>query len=338
MPAPLPARFLRALPLDSHSNSGFCKKQKRLLCSDPNPAIGIRVQIMTAPRGNPGRWSPTVRRQRLAHVLAQLRERDGRSAAQVAELLGVAESTVTRLENAKHLTLPKPTLIDRLLDVYGADSDTRDKVAVLVADARERDWWHRYKTGLPTASATYLGLEGETAVQRMFQPGLLPGILQTVAYATAVLPEQVPDLPDDQISEFAAERYRHHQQLLTGPDPVRLWVVLGEPALRQAVGGPEVMVEQLGYLQQLLQRPNITVVVLPLAAGAHAGLSPFTILTFPEPTDPEMAYLPNPLGGHWVKGGDVDDLRGVFEEILQRACDRAATLELIESAAADFAR
>lgn len=292
---------------------------------------------MSGARGNPERrWSPAVRRQRLAHVLANLRDQDKRSAAEVAQILGVAESTVTRLENPKHLTLPKQGLIDRLLDIYDADDDTRRAVTALVLEARERDWWHRYKAGLPAASATYLGLEGETAVQRMFQPGLLPGILQTTAYASAVLPEQVPNLPDDQISEFAAERHRHHQQLLTGPDPVRLWVVLGEPALRQAVGGPAVMVEQLEYLQQLMERPNITVVVLPLAAGAHAGLSPFTILTFPEPTDPEMAYLPNPLGGHWIKGGDVDDLHAVFEEILQRACDRAATLDLIQAAAAAF--
>jgi transcriptional regulator with XRE-family HTH domain len=292
---------------------------------------------MTAPRGNTGRWSPTVRRQRLAHVLAQLRERDGRSAAQVADELGVAESTVTRLENPKHLTLPKPVLIDRLLDVYEADDTTRRKVAVLVAEARERDWWHPFKAGIHAASATYLGCEGEAAVQRMFQPALMPGILQTATYATVLLPEQLPDLPAAQIPEFAAERYRRHQQLLTGPDPVRLWVVLGEAAIRQTVGGPAVMAEQLQHLHGLMQLPTVTVAVLPLTAGAHPGLGPFTILTFPEPTDPEMAYLPDPLGGHWAKDRrSVDHLLQTFEELLLVHPDRDANLRMVAETAEEF--
>lgn len=293
---------------------------------------------MSGVRGNTGRWSPTVRRQRLAHVLARLRERDGRSAAQVAEALGVAESTVTRLENPKHLTLPKPGLIERLLDVYAAEDTIRSAIAVLVAEARERDWWHRYKAGIPQAFATYLGLEGEIAVLRMFQPALVPAALATVDYATVSFCEQLPNLPEEDVVAFVAERHKRHQQLLAGPDPVRVWAVLGEAALRQAVGGPEVMAAQLLHLKRLMELPNVTLTVLPLEAGAHPGVGPFTVLTFPEPADPEAAYLPDPLGGHWVKGAAVDDLRAVFEEVLLRAADRDATIDLIERAAADFAR
>ena len=292
---------------------------------------------MTAPRGNPGRWSPTVRRQRLAHVLAQLRERDGRSAAQVAEALGVAESTVTRLETPKHLALPKPDLINRLLDVYSADDDTRHKVAVLVVEARQRDWWHRYKSGIPAAFGTYLGLEGEVAALRVFQPALIPAVLATVDYATVSLCEQLPDLLEEDVVAFVAERHQHHLNLLTGPDPVRVWAVLGEAALRQTVGGAAVMAGQMLHLQQLMERPNVTITVLPYTAGAHAGVGPFTVLTFPEPADPEAAYLPDPLGGHWVRGASVDDLRAVFEEVLALAVDRGETIALIEEVAAGYA-
>ncbi|MGI5423038.1 helix-turn-helix domain-containing protein [Actinomadura luteofluorescens] len=292
---------------------------------------------MSGVRGNTGRWSPTVRRQRLAHVLAQLRERDGRTAAQIAELLGVAETTVTRLENPKHLTLPKAGLIERVLDIYGADDDTRRAVAALVVEARQRDWWHRYKPGLPPAFGTYLGLEGEVAVLRMFQSALIPAALATVDYATGLLCEQLPDLPEEEVCAFVAERHQRHLNLLSGPDPVRVWVVLGEAALRQAVGGPAVMAGQMLHLQRLMNLPNVTLTVLPLAAGAHPGVGPFTVLTFPEPADPEMAYLPDPLGGHWVKGRSVDDLRGVFEEILALAVDRAETIALIEEVAAGYA-
>lgn len=292
---------------------------------------------MRETRENPGRrWSPTVRRQRLAHVLARLRDQDGRSAAQVADALGVAESTVTRLETPKHLTLPKPDLITRLLDVYGADDDTRAAVAALVVEARQRDWWHRYKPGLPAAFTTYLGLEGEVASLRVFQAALIPAVIATAEYATVSLCEQLPNLPEEDVVAFVAERHERHLNLLIGPDPVRVWAVLGEAALRQAVGGPEVMAEQMRHLQRLAEYPNFTLTVLPFAAGAHAGVGPFALLTFPEPADPEMAYFPDPLGGHWAKGSDVEDLRAVFEEILLRTCDRDATLALIEEAAADF--
>lgn len=284
------------------------------------------------------RWSPTVRRQRLAHVLTNLRDQDGRTAAAVAEELGVAESTVTRLENPKHLTLPKQPLIDKLLDVYGADDDTRAAVAALVVEARQRDWWHRYKPGLPAALGTYLGLEGEIAALRLFQPALIPAVLATVDYATASFREQLPNLPEEDVAAFVAERHQRHLNLLTGPDPVRVWGVLGEAALRQAVGGSAVLAGQMLHLQRLMDLPNVTLTVLPLEAGAHPGVGPFTVLTFPQPADPESAYLPDPLGGHWVKGAAVDDLRAVFEEILQRACDRDATLHLIEEAAAEHTR
>jgi len=293
---------------------------------------------MTPVRGNPERrWSPTVRRQRLAHVLAELRDSAGRSAADIAAQLGVAESTVTRLENPKHLTLPKPEQIQRLLDLYGADGPTRERVQVLVEEARQRDWWHRYKAHIPPASALFLGLEAETTVQRMYNPTHIPGILQTPAYAAGLVGEQLPKLPNNELEGFAEERRRWEEHLLVGPDPIRLWVVLGEAALHHQVGGPATMAEQLDYLCEMAQRPNITVAVIPFEHGTHGGLAPFTLLRFSEPLDPETAYLPDPLGGHWIRDAQqVADLGGVFEDLLGLHPDLDKNLRLIAEAAARF--
>jgi len=292
---------------------------------------------MTAPRGNPERWSPTVRRRRLAQVLADLRTRDGRSAAEIAKELGVVESTVTRLEDPKHLRLPKPEQIGRLLDVYGADAATRERVQVLVEEARQRDWWHRYKAHIPPASATFLGLEAEATVQRMYNPVHIPGILQTPAYAAGLVGEQLPKLPNDQLKEFAEERRRWEGHLLVGPDPIRLWAVLGEAALHHQVGSPQVMAEQLDHLHELAQRSNITVTVVPFDHGSHGGLAPFTLLRFSDPLDPEMAYLPDPLGGHWIRDQHaVAELGGVFEDLLAVHPDKDQNLQMIALAAARF--
>lgn len=290
------------------------------------------------PAKAPARWSPAVRRQRLADVLADLRTRDGRSAATVAAALGVAESTVTRLENPRHLRLPKAALIGKLLDLYDADPATRDRVATLIAEARQKDWLHPYKAYLPAPFSSYLSLTPETAVQRIYQPLMLPGLLQTEAYATATCPARLPALPPEQVGAFAAELTRQHQHLLTGPDPVRLWLVLGEAALHQCVGGPKVMAEQLDHLYEVIQLPHVTATIVPFAAGAHPGTAPFAVLSFPQPTDPESAYLPDPLGGHWVRGAAVEQYRAVFEELLRLFPDRDENLKMVSQAAAAFRR
>jgi transcriptional regulator with XRE-family HTH domain len=293
---------------------------------------------MTEVRGNPERrWSPTVRRQRLAGVLADLRDRDGRTAEQIADALGVHKATVTRLENARHLALPKPDRIGRLLDVYGADDATRERVWALVDEARQRDWWQAYKPYLPAASATYLGLEAETVVQRIYQPGLIPGILQTRAYGEAILSEQLPALPEEQVAAFAAERFAWEQHLVVGPDPVHLKVVLGEAALLNQVGGPQVMVEQLDYLHRIVQLPHVRFFLAPFSNGVHGGLAPFTVLRFPEPTDPELGYLPDPLGGRLVRDRrEVDHLVKVFQELTLLQPDRDLNLQTITDAADRF--
>ncbi|TDD97662.1 helix-turn-helix domain-containing protein [Actinomadura rubrisoli] len=282
------------------------------------------------------RWSPAVRRQRLAGVLADLRDRDGRTAEQIASELGVAKTTVIRLENPRHLTLPKRELIERLLDVYRAGTATRKRVRDLVDEARQRDWWHPYKPYLRPAHTTYLGLEAETAVQRIYQPTLLPGLLQTAAYSAITVKEQHPALPEREAEAFTAERRARHERMLTGPDPIRLWAVLGEAALLQAVGGPRVMAEQLDYLHRMAQLPHVTITIVPFSAGAHEGLAPFVILTFPQPTDPELAYIPDPVG-HWVRTReDVDHLVGVFERLMLLLPDRDANLQMIAAAAQRF--
>jgi transcriptional regulator with XRE-family HTH domain len=293
---------------------------------------------MTEVRGNPERrWSPTVRRQRLAGVLAGLRDRDGRTAEQIADALGVHKATVTRLENVRHLALPKLDQIERLLDIYNADQATRERVRVLVDEARQRDWWQAYKPYLPSASATYLGLEAETVVQRIYQPTHIPGILQTPAYATGLVAEQLPKLPDPQLEGFAAERRRWEEHLLVGPDPIRLWVVLGEAALHHQIGPPQVMAEQFDHLHQMAERPNITIALVPFERGTHAGLAPFTLLRFSEPLDPEMAYLPDPLGGHWIRDQrSVADLGDVFEDLLGVHPDKDENLRMIAEAAERF--
>jgi hypothetical protein len=105
------------------------------------------------------------------------------------------------------------------------------------------------------------------------------------------------------------------QQVLARPDPPpRFSVVLGEGVLRRPVGGREVMLRQLEFLMHLPQdHPNVTIQVLPFAAGVHpAMVGPFTMLTFPDPDDLGVVDLENAAGSLFLE--EPHDIR-IYDEI-----------------------
>ncbi|MEV4530831.1 DUF5753 domain-containing protein [Streptosporangium sp. NPDC049304] len=84
------------------------------------------------------------------------------------------------------------------------------------------------------------------------------------------------------------------QTLLVQDMPLRFWVVLDEAVIRRPVGGPEVMRSQLKWLLDITDLPNVTIQVLPFAAGVHPGTNgAFEIMEFPEPADPDVVFMEN---------------------------------------------
>jgi Domain of unknown function (DUF5753) len=82
------------------------------------------------------------------------------------------------------------------------------------------------------------------------------------------------------------------QALLTKEDPLQLWAIMDEAALRRQVGGAEVMRAQLAAIATAASEPHITVQVIPFSAGAHAGMQgSFFLLDFPNPADPELVFI-----------------------------------------------
>lgn len=127
----------------------------------------------------------------------------------------------------------------------------------------------------------YVELEATATRLLSFDVQVVPGLLQTEAYARAVLlAGRHPN-----IDELVAARL-DRQRILTQPEPPLYWVVLDEGVLRRRVGGSAVMREQLKRLVEAATSPRIVLQVLPYDAGAHAGVDgPLTILSFDEGTD-----------------------------------------------------
>jgi hypothetical protein len=117
---------------------------------------------------------------------------------------------------------------------------------------------------------------------------------------------------------------------LTQDDPIDLWVVLDEAVVSRPVGGDEVMRDQLKRLVEASTLPNVTIQVLPFAAGAHAGMDgTFAILDFPDAEDPDVVFAENATGGLFLEKSD--ELRKyvfIFDQIRSTALspEKSATL------------
>ncbi|WP_406692105.1 helix-turn-helix transcriptional regulator [Saccharopolyspora sp. ID03-671] len=273
---------------------------------------------------------PTARRRRLGAHLAELRHAAGLTTADVAEFFGCTAQTIRNWERGTS-TMKKVELA-ALLDKYGAAADTRSQLEETRREGSKRGWWSTYK--LPEWFKPYVGLETDAAMVCNFEVELIPGLLQTESYAREIHSSgEHLTKPEDVEKRVAARLER--QKRLTGEHPLELRLVISEGALRRSVGGPDVMREQLRQLIDLGGLPNVILQVIPFSAGAHASMpSGFTVLTFAEQADPDVAYMDGPLGGHVIEDPhDVGTLRNLFDEVRAAALPQRESLSLVRTIA-----
>ena len=234
------------------------------------------------------RRSPTVRERRLARALRHLREEASLTIEDVAEKLEISPSTVSRMETAQVGVRPRDLRF--LLDMYEITDAERDQLLQIARERRQQQWWQEY-ADLPNIAVA--GLEEDASTIWQYSTQLVPGLLQTEAYARAVLGAIRLDSKPGDIDRRLDLRL-HRQALLTRADAPEYWVILDEAVVRRQVGGPSVMVEQLGHLTEVARLPNVTLQVLPFTSGEHAGMDgEFTILHYRESSDPDVVYIEN---------------------------------------------
>jgi transcriptional regulator with XRE-family HTH domain len=283
----------------------------------------------------PNGHSPTVRRRRLAAELRRLREERGRTIEHVARELEMHPTTLSRIETGRRGILPRD--LKPLLEVYGIVGDQKENLLILARQARQRGWWQSYGDLLPSEYSTLIGLEAEAGEIRTYQHQIVPGLLQTEDYARAVIRAFRRTDTDEEIEQRVRVRLERQARLSTDP-ALNLWVVLDEAVLRRTVSGPEVMRHQLQHLVEMARRRSVTLQVLPFAAGEHAAMtSPFVILRFPEPLDPDVVYLENHTGGLYVEEPpDVTRYTLVFDHLGAAALSPRESMAFIAQAAQDL--
>ena len=184
------------------------------------------------------RQTPTVRLRRLAAELRTLRTSSGLTRDAVVERTGINVATLYRIEHAR--VRPQTRTLRTLLDLYGADEQQQADLIALLRDARQRGWLHAYQSELPEQYTTYIGFEGEARSVWNYESLFVPGLLQTEDYARAVIRAVLPWASRDEV-ERRVEVRMERQDVLRNDNPLELWVIVDEAALRRQVGGQAVM-------------------------------------------------------------------------------------------------
>ncbi len=230
---------------------------------------------------------PTIRRRRLGSDLRRLREQRSLRLEEVASQLGVAPSTLSRIETGKAPT--RTSYLALMLDLYGVlDADQRRAFMDLAREGQRKGWWVGSDDLLPAGTGTYLGLEAEASVLRAFQPQVIHGLVRTDDYVRAVIAARRPDLGPPQVERLVQVAVRR-QDVLRGVEPIGLTLIVDESVLLRAVAPPSVMRSQLEYLIEVGSQPHVNIHVLPLGCE-HRPLpaSSFGILSFAEPDDADV--------------------------------------------------
>jgi transcriptional regulator with XRE-family HTH domain len=267
--------------------------------------------------------SSTVRRRRLGAELRRHREAAGLTIEQVAERLEFSASKISRLENGQ--TGFRPRDVRDMLELYGVgEPDVEDLMAV-TRDTSKRGWWQSYGSVL---SSAYVDFESAANLIRSYEAQCVPGLLQTEEYARCLIQAVTLDRSAAQVEDRVRLRMAR-QALLSQEDPVQLWCVVDEAALRREVGGRDAMRRQLDHLVKAADLPNVSLQVLPLESGAHPGMEgSFALLSFPFSADPDTVYVGMATGGVFQ---EKPDELGRYESIFSRL--RNMALPTAESAA-----
>ena len=231
-----------------------------------------------------------VRRMLLGSQLRRLRESRGITREAAGYSIRASESKISRMELGR--VSFKTRDVEDLLTLYGITDETeRNSLLSLAKEANVAGWWHSYSDVLPTWFPTYVGLEGAASLIRSYEVQFVHGLLQTEAYAHAVVERGMKNASVSDIDKRVALRMERQKYLLSDSAP-DFHVVLDEAALRRPYGDREVMRGQLQHLIKVSERPNVRLQVMPFSFGGHAGESgAFTVLTFPESDLSDVVYL-----------------------------------------------
>ncbi|MFC7382450.1 helix-turn-helix domain-containing protein [Sphaerisporangium rhizosphaerae] len=248
---------------------------------------------------------PTVRRRRLGATLRRLRNDAGLTLDEAAALMGWKAPKMSKVENA--CATIRPVDVAALVKGYGVtDADVSKALENLARDAGKKGWWQTYSGVLAPAYADYISLETDADRISEWCPLLVPGLLQTAAFARETIAGSSMTRTPDEIAALAEVRQARQAVLSRPGNPLELWAIIHEAALHQRFAvRPATMREQLRRLLDAAELPNVTIQIMPLDATPHPGImGGFSLVVFPGAL-PDIVLLENLSGATYIEGEDA---------------------------------
>ena len=293
--------------------------------------VPIGAQLRPDPDDVPA--EATVLRMLLGAQLRRLREAEGISPEQAGYEIRASRSKISRMETGR--VGFKIRDVEDLLTLYHVtDARQRSEVLALARQTSAPNWWANYGDILPAWFETYIGLESAALTIRTFEVQFVPGLFQTEDYARAVTRLGHHSATAEEIERRVALRMKR-QDLLTRPEPPRVWAVMDEAVLRRPYGGAAVMRAQLRRLAEAAALPHVTLQAVPFNRGGHAGASgAFSILRFQERDLPDVVYIEQLTSALYLdQRPDVEHYLEVVDQLSGEALTPAETAVFIEQVA-----
>lgn len=239
---------------------------------------------------------PPVRRRLVGSMLRQYREAHGFKLEDAARILECDRSKISRIETGERGIRPKE--LQELLTEYGVDKDTQGTLVAITRPRNTDGWWQDYGKVFPDPYLDFIVAEGLASRVMLYAPLQVPELLCTENYVRAAAAAD-PSVPEGMEEGRVEAALLYRQTILFERQP-ELTVVIGEAALKQQVGGDQVMREQFGRLVELSSEfAWLTVRILPFSAGAHAAGDggAFSVLHFSETPGLGLVHVSGASGG-----------------------------------------
>ena len=252
--------------------------------------------------------------------LRSLRENRGWTQEELGNRMGYSSTHISSVETGRKIsTLRFSRSADRVLGTQNT------------AEAFEREWREIRHGSLLEGFPEYVDAEGRASEIRLFEIGIIPGLLQTPEYAAEIAKN---DVRRGAISEEQAEErialVTERQAALERTPPPLISVVLDESCILRTLGGPAVMDQQLAYLEEFAQRPHTVLQVAPFAMGVRRNLDlPLHILTMADRS--LLSYAESALRGNVERdNGTVVPLLTAYHQLQAEALSQSASVAAIQ--------
>lgn len=282
----------------------------------------------------PPRSNPTERQVRLGTELRRLREAAGLRAREVAALLNSTSGQMSHIELG--IAAVSAERVRRLAAHYACTDEALIEALVAMATDRTRGWWEEYRGVLPPAFLDTAEAEYHATFLREVVIMLVPGLLQTPAYARAVYTYMRPELPENEVALRVEHRLKR-RVIIEGDSSVPYETVIHEFALRVHVSDRRTSFAQLRFILDEIEQGHAVVRVIPVDYEGFAGAGASMMYLGGPVARLDTGLRDSPTGVAFCDAEpQLERLRTLFHRVKEASLDPVASRDFIHRLAKEL--